>query len=120
MKRFFILLAIAAFIVVYAMGDVMSEHWLLQCPLYHLTGWQCPLCGLQRGLHAALNGRFAEAWHYNPGFWLMAPYWLLWMAGGLSKRLAAWEPVKWCSQDKVLFTATGILLLWGVIRNIQF
>lgn len=120
MKRILILLAVIAFVAVYAFGDVMSEHWALQCPLYHLTGWQCPLCGIQRGLHATLNGRFAEAWQYNRGLWLMSPYWLLWLAGGLSKRLAAWEPVKWCSKDKVFFSAAGILLLWGVVRNLTF
>lgn len=40
-----------------------------QCPIHAATGIYCPGCGGQRWLHAVLQGRFEEAWHYNQLFW---------------------------------------------------
>ena len=37
-----------------------------RCFFRLLTGWECPGCGAQRALHAALHLRLAEAWSYNP------------------------------------------------------
>lgn len=36
-----------------------------QCPLYTITGFHCPGCGLTRGFHALLNGDFLTALHFN-------------------------------------------------------
>jgi len=35
------------------------------CPLFQLTGWACPGCGLTRGLHAFLHGDVLKALDYN-------------------------------------------------------
>lgn len=35
------------------------------CPLYALTGFACPGCGLTRGLHAVLHGDVVTALDYN-------------------------------------------------------
>ena len=35
------------------------------CPLYALTGFACPGCGLTRGFHAVLHGNFVTALDYN-------------------------------------------------------
>lgn len=32
----------------------------------HYVGIMTPFCGGTRGVHAAMLGRFGEAWHYNP------------------------------------------------------
>lgn len=36
------------------------------CPFLAATGFQCPLCGGQRALHALLHGRLGTAWAANP------------------------------------------------------
>jgi hypothetical protein len=37
-----------------------------RCPIYALTGWQCPGCGMTRAVAALLHGRLFEALHWNP------------------------------------------------------
>lgn len=45
-------------------------HWLeshlLTCYVKHLTGIDCPGCGLQRSIIALLRGDMAQSWHLYP------------------------------------------------------
>ena len=40
-----------------------SAAFMPHCTFKALTGYDCPGCGFQRALHAALHGEFAMAWH---------------------------------------------------------
>ena len=40
------------------------------CPLVAFTGFPCPGCGGIRTMKLCLTGRFIEAWHMNPCFFL--------------------------------------------------
>lgn len=44
-----------------------------RCMFKVLTGWDCPGCGSQRAFHAALHGRMAEAWAFNPFVFFAVP-----------------------------------------------
>ena len=44
-----------------------------KCPFKLLTGWDCPSCGGQRALHAALHGHIGEAIALNPFFLIGIP-----------------------------------------------
>ena len=99
-------------------GNPASESWLLKCPLYQFTGWQCPLCGSQRAIHEMLHGHIGEAWRYNPALWLAMPYLVAWAAGALMPSLERYRIVRWARQDRVLAVVTALLLLWGVVRNL--
>ncbi len=37
------------------------------CPVFHLTGIQCPFCGMTRSFVSITHARFSEALDYNPG-----------------------------------------------------
>ena len=69
-----------------------AEPGLRLCGFHWLTGKDCPLCGLTRGLFALAKGRLAEAIHFNAlsplGFamlfaLILNPAWLtrLWVFG---------------------------------------
>ena len=95
-----------------------SETWPLQCPLFKLTGWQCPLCGSQRAIHELMHGHIGQAWHYNPGLWLAAPLLTLWAIGSVIPEWNRFRIVAWTSKGWVLGATIGMLLLWGVVRNL--
>jgi len=42
------------------------QNNLLPCPFKKLTGWDCPLCGLQRSVLALLNGDLIKSLQFFP------------------------------------------------------
>lgn len=59
-----ILIAAAASFAV-ARFNPSTAGFFPQCPLYALTGLNCPGCGLTRGFHALFGGDVLTALHYN-------------------------------------------------------
>jgi len=51
---------------VIAAFDPAATWWFPSCPWLALTGWQCPLCGSLRALHALASGSVRAAWTFNP------------------------------------------------------
>ena len=92
---------------------------MLPCPLHVLTGWQCPYCGLQRGLLALTHGRWVEAWAFNPVFWLTLPYLLLLLTGALNICGIRHSTLyRWATNDRTLLSYALGMILWGIIRNL--
>lgn len=90
---------------------------MLPCPLYQLTGLQCPFCGVQRGFVALLHGQVAEWWNYNPVVWCLVPYFILFV---LPEFHRAWlnKPLfLWLRQDRIILAVAIILIIWGIARN---
>ena len=112
---FFVLFLIGAFLY---FGTPAGEAWWLKCPLFQLTGWQCPLCGLQRAVHALLHGDFLMAWHYNPALWILLPYVGVWLLGSCVERVARSRVYAWCTSSRVVLTVLLLLCMWGVARNV--
>lgn len=84
---------------------------LLRCPLFSLTGIQCPLCGGQRAVHALIHGAWGEAWRWNPL-----------VVGGLAVApLYCYGPVrKGIQRHQELATAWifVMVVLFVVVRNV--
>jgi hypothetical protein len=89
-----------------------------RCPLFVLTGWECPGCGTLRALHQLSHGNFAAAWQLNPltvsllpvGLWLglreiVWQCWRIRWPGLVTKPVYGW-------------TLAAILLLFGIVRNL--
>lgn len=91
---------------------------MLPCPLYQLTHLQCPFCGVQRGIGALLQGDWSAWWNYNPVVWCLIPYFVILVTGELYRPWQQKKLVQRCYNNGTIFSVIGILLIWGVIRNI--
>lgn len=100
--------------------DPSTTKLLPLCPLYSLTGYACPGCGLTRGFHALFHGDALTALDFNA----LIPVWVVIFGYGfISLVLLAVRgrglPM-WPIGPKVLFGFLIVLLLFGVLRNLPF
>ena len=67
---------------------------------------------------ALLRLDFAAAFRWNPGLMLLSPFLGALIAALLVRyvRTGSWRPAKW--QTECLWGMLGVLLAWGVVRNI--
>lgn len=91
------------------------------CIINKLTGFYCPGCGAGRACYSLLHGHIYQAFRYNP---LMLPVLVLlavyavvraidWMLTG-GNHIDRYIP------DKYLYWLFGVILVYGVIRNIPY
>lgn len=120
-KRY--LVAAAAVIVAVAIAFYYGLHdpaagGAPQCLFYKLTGWECPGCGSQRALHAALNGDLTAAWHYNAMLFFLVPVAALYGFASLdttaSRRLR-----RRIEQPAALALLAAAIIAWWILRNID-
>lgn len=64
---------LSLFVAVYYYFDPSEKSFFPSCPLKTLTGYDCAGCGVQRALHAILQGNWRAAWVLNPLFLLLLP-----------------------------------------------
>ncbi|MBK9527672.1 MAG: DUF2752 domain-containing protein [Acidobacteria bacterium] len=88
------------------------------CPLYSITGFACPGCGLTRGAHALFHGDVIAALDFN----LLLPIWSVIIGYVfLSLVLLAVRgrglPM-WPSYPKFLWGFMITLVAFGVLRNV--
>ena len=57
---------VVLFIGLAYLAFVLITGWGLPCPLYMMTGLQCPSCGISRMLVSLFKLDFAAAFSYNP------------------------------------------------------
>jgi len=112
----------AAFIgggsVFVALVDPTKFSFLPVCPLYSLTGYACPGCGLTRGFHALFHGDVVTALDFNA----LIPIWTVIFGYTLiSLTLLAIRgkglPM-WPTAPRFLWTFMIVLLVFGALRNV--
>lgn len=113
-----LIIVLAVVVLMLALGNPYSLQWPLKCPLYWLTGLQCPLCGMQRMLHELLHLNLMKAWQLNAGLMLCLPYITIMMLGQVYAPAMQWRFVRWCYTDRVIFTISALMIMWGVTRNL--
>ena len=119
-RRMWVLLLLGAgALAITAMVYILAQYGLgIPCPVYRLTGLQCPGCGNSRAALALLRLDVKAALGYNLLFPLEFGY-LLWVI--LRVCYAYWQTGKFSYRplrpwmDVVVLVA---VVLWGIVRNI--
>lgn len=119
MKRALFLLLFALTVLLFLwIGNPYSDSWMLKCPLHTLTGYQCPLCGMQRQIHSLMKLDFKQAWEMNQGLLLSYPYLAMLFLADIFPSLRASRVGAFCLSNPVLLTFIGLMIVWGIVRNV--
>jgi len=88
------------------------------CPLFTLTGFACPGCGLTRGFHALFHGDIVTAIDFNA----MVPIWaviIAWVFVSLLLLTVRGAGLKmWPTNPRFLWVMMIGMVIFGVLRNI--
>ncbi len=98
--------------------DPTQINFLPVCPLYRLTGFACPGCGLTRGFHALFHGDVITALDFN----ILIPVWTVVFAYvGISLLMLTVRgrglPM-WATHPRFLWGFTILLVVFGLVRNL--
>ncbi len=112
-RRVWVALAAAVFVAAVLYRFPPGEYGFYPgCPVYALTGWECPGCGMTRALAALLHGRVAEALRWNPLVLVVVAGFVGWM-------VAAFRGGRW---PRVPNFAVGAMVVvagvFMVVRNL--
>ena len=98
--------------------DPAKSNLFPVCPLFALTGFACPGCGLTRGFHSLFNGDIIPAIDFNA----MIPLWVVifsWIFISLVLTAIRGRGLKmWPTYPKFLMVFMVVLIGFGVLRNI--
>ena len=114
-----VLLVLAAMVVatVVYFFNPSSHSFYPVCQFHQLTGWNCPSCGVTRGLYALLHGHLVTATRDNAlmvSALVLVPVRAIWwwnrkQAGRVT---GDFFPVSW------LWPLLAVLLVFSVLRNL--
>ncbi|MDR2384563.1 MAG: DUF2752 domain-containing protein [Tannerella sp.] len=107
-------------ILVYVNFNPTENQLFPKCPVYALTGYQCPGCGFQRALHSLFNGDIIAAFLYNPLIFILIPYILIliFLEYIANKRNPAVLNFRRIFLDKWVILAIAMLIIvFTIVRN---
>ena len=74
---FAIVIALLTGIYIYSHFNPEEHIFFPKCPVYALTGYECPGCGSQRAFYSLFHGNIGAAFKYNAFIIFLVPYILL-------------------------------------------
>lgn len=90
----------------------------IPCVFHLVTGLSCPGCGVTRMLLSLMRLDFSAAFRYNAVLLCLTPF-LLFLFGFWLYRYIRYGSWKSPKPVRILcWSVVGILLVWGVVRNI--
>lgn len=100
--------------------DPVNAGFFPACPLYSLTGFACPGCGLTRGFHALFHGDVLTALDYNALIPLVVAFfgYLFLSMAMVAARGRGFSIGKW--NLTLIWITFFALLLFGILRNLPF
>ena len=96
---------------------VLCTDMGIPCPLYSITGLQCPACGVSRMIIALVRLDVAAAFSYNPFIMITGPVILAYIVCYEVRFIRSGDGSmgKW---DILLWVLSGAAIVFGVLRNI--
>jgi hypothetical protein len=98
--------------------DPSKSNFFPVCPLYAMTGFACPGCGLTRGFHSLIHGDIIPALDFN----LLIPVWAVvlgWVFVSLLLLTVRGRGLPmWPTWPRFLWAFMIALWVFGVLRNI--
>lgn len=89
----------------------------IPCPIYSITGLQCPGCGVSRMFLALLHLDFSAAFYYNSALLCLLP--VLMLVGTRKIYLyIRYDRKKDRFCDVLIWIMVAVLVLFGILRNI--
>ena len=120
-RRVLAAVGVAAFATgstVVAYHDPTTTHLFPVCPLYAITGFACPGCGLTRGFHALFHGDVVTALDFNA----LIPIWaviFVWVVISLSLYAVRGKGLPmWPTNPRFMWAFMSVLLVFGILRNL--
>jgi hypothetical protein len=106
-------------VAAYDLRQTGGSGWMPGCFFRKLTGLECPGCGMTRGTHALLNGRWMEAFRFNPIGMILLPIAML----GLGVECFGWVRGKSVFRGLYLgrwgsLILLGVTVIWWIWRNV--
>ena len=100
--------------------DPTTAGFFPVCPLYTLTGFACPGCGLTRGFHALFHGDISAAMGFNDLVPIVA-IGMIYVFVSLVRFAATGRPIPIRGLKPGWLWATLIVLcIFGILRNLPF
>ena len=96
----------------------IKTGFAIPCFFHLLTGLNCPGCGVTRMLISLFKLDFSDAFNYNAGMFCFLPILLLLFAYWLYRYIRYGIKKSPKPIDVACWVIVGILLAWGVVRNI--
>lgn len=99
---------------------LLSEkfHLYLKCPIFEITGFYCPGCGITRMLRSLLKLDLYQAFRYNPLIFIMLPFIIILFINNLYSEYK--NKKSWINKipQYIWYIIIVILIIYGILRNI--
>lgn len=106
--------------LLYKFYDPTHSIFAPKCPFYLFTGYQCPSCGVQRAVHALLNGDIKVAFWHNPFLAFAIPYILLLVLTSYAKSGIIAKVQQIARHKYMLYGYIVLFFIWWVVRNTKW
>ena len=103
-----------------ALVDPVTSVFTPKCMFKYLTGYDCPACGIQRSLHALLNGDAVTALRYNYFLLISIPYFLAVAITTFCKADLIVKMGYSVQHPKVARAILVLIIIWWIVRNIPY
>ena len=114
-----VVVGLSLLLIYYFIDPVGSwlSHFMPKCMLKTLMGYDCPSCGIQRALHALLNGEFSEAFWLNPFLALILPYVVVLLYTVLSDDRFSQKIKPYVQHRYAAYAYLTLYIAWWILRN---